>query len=257
MSLSIDLSGKKGIVLGVANDQSIAFGCAMALRKAGAQLCISYQNEKARPHVAPLAEQLEAEIFQACDVARSGELESLFRVASERWGSIDFVVHSIAWSPLEELHGRLLDSSAEGFARAMDISCHSFIRAARLAETLMPAGGTLLSMSYYGAEKVVDHYNMMGPIKAALESSVRYLAAELGGKNIRVHALSPGPMPTRAASGIARFDQLMDSTIARAPLHRLGTPADVGAMAAFLASDLAANLTGGTHYVDAGDHIML
>ncbi len=257
MSLVIDLNGMKGIVLGVANAQSIAFGCAQALREAGAQLCINYQNDKARPHVAPLAEQLGASIFQACDVAHPEELERLFDAAKERWGSIDFVVHSIAWSPLHELHGRLLDSSAEGFARAMDISCHSFIRAARLAEALMPAGGTLLTMSYYGAEKVVDHYNMMGPIKAALESSVRYLAAELGGMNIRVHALSPGPMPTRAASGIAQFDSLMESTIARAPLHRLGTPADVGAMAAFLVSDLGANLTGSTVYVDAGDHIML
>ncbi|UTW12584.1 enoyl-ACP reductase FabI [Marinobacterium rhizophilum] len=257
MGLAIDLNGKRGIVLGLANAQSIAFGCAQALREAGAQLCISYQNDKARPHVAPLAQELGASIFQACDVSHPEELEQLFDAAHKRWGSIDFVVHSIAWSPLDELHGRLLDSSPQGFARAMDISCHSFIRAARLAEALMPAGGTLLSMSYYGAEKVVDHYNMMGPIKAALESSVRYLAAELGGMNIRVHALSPGPMPTRAASGIAQFDSLMESTIARAPLHRLGTPQDVGAMAAFLVSDLAANLTGSTHYVDAGDHIML
>lgn len=255
--LAIDLNGKKGIVLGVANDHSIAFGCAAALREAGAELCISYQNEKARPHVAPLAQRLEASIFQVCDVSHPDELELLFKSAQERWGSIDFVVHSIAWSPLDELHGRLLDSSAQGFARAMDISCHSFIRAARLAEALMPAGGTLLTMSYYGAEKVVDNYNMMGPIKAALESSVRYLAAELGGKNIRVHALSPGPMPTRAAFGIAEFDRLMDSAVARAPLHRLGTPRDVGTMAAFLVSSLGANLTGSTVYVDAGDNIML
>ncbi len=256
MSLAIDLTGKRGIVLGVANDQSIAFGCAMALREAGAALCISYQNDKARLHVAPLAERLDAAILHPCDVARPGDLEGLFEAARSAWGTIDFVIHSIAWSPLDELHGRLLDSSQEGFARAMDISCHSFIRMARLAEPLMPAGGTLLTMSYYGSEKVVDHYNMMGPIKAALESSARYLAAELGRQNIRVHALSPGPMPTRAASGIEQFDTLMATAIERAPLHRLGTPQDVGAMAAFLISDLGANLTGSTLYVDAGDHIM-
>jgi enoyl-[acyl-carrier protein] reductase I len=256
MSLAIDLSGKKGIILGVANDQSIAYGCALALREAGAELCISYQNDKARSHVAPLAERVGATIFQACDVGQPGDLERLFDTARTTWGTIDFVIHSIAWSALDELHGRLLDTSAQGFARAMDISCHSFIRIARLAEALMPAGGTLLTMSYYGAHKVVDHYNLMGPVKAALESSVRYLAAELGGQDIRVHALSPGPMPTRAASGIAQFDTLMEHAIAQAPLHRLGTPADVGAMAAFLVSDLGINLTGSTLYVDAGEHIM-
>ena len=256
MSLAIDLSGKKGMVLGVANDQSIAYGCALALREAGAELCISYQDDKARPHVAPLAERLDAAIFQACDVGQPADLERLFDSVKTTWGSIDFVIHSIAWSPLDELHGRLLDSSPQGFARAMDISCHSFIRIARLAQALMPAGGTLLTMSYYGAQKVVDHYNLMGPVKAALESAVRYLAAELGEQDIRVHALSPGPMPTRAASAIAQFDTLMEQSRARAPLHRLGTPRDVGTMAAFLVSDLAANLTGSTLYVDAGDHIM-
>jgi len=256
MSLVIDLSGKKGIVLGIANKQSIAYGCASALRDAGAELCISYLNDKARPHVAPLAEELGAALLQPCDVAKPGELEALFEAAAETFGRIDFVIHSIAWSPLGELHGRLVDSSADGFARTMDISCHSFIRMARLAEPLLNPGGTLLTMSYYGSEKVVEHYNLMGPVKAALESAVRYLAAELGPRGLRVHSLSPGPMPTRAASGIERFDALMDDAIAHAPLRRLATPDDVGNLAAFLISDLGSNFTGGNHYVDAGHHII-
>lgn len=256
MSLSIDLTGRKGIILGIANSQSIAFGCARALRDAGAELCVTYLNDKARPHVTPLADELGASILQRCDVAKPGELEALFEAVADTFGRIDFVMHSIAWSPLDELHGRLVDSSAEGFARAMDISCHSFVRMARLAEPLLNPGGTLLTMSYYGSEKVVEHYSMMGPVKAALESAVRYLAAELGPRNLRVHSLSPGPMPTRAASGIERFDALMDDAIAHAPLQRLARPDDVGYLAAFLISDLGANLTGGNYYIDAGDHIM-
>ncbi|MFC6669276.1 SDR family oxidoreductase [Marinobacterium aestuariivivens] len=206
--------------------------------------------------MAPLADRLGASLLLRCDVSRAKELNALFEMVAETWRRVDFLIHSIAWSPIEELHGRLLDSSPEGFARAMDISCHSFIRMAKLAEPLMTAGGTLLTMSYYGSEKVVEHYNLMGPVKAALESSVRYMAAELGPRNIRVHSLSPGPMPTRAASGIEQFDALMGSAVERAPLHRLGTPRDVGTLAAFLVSDLGANLTGSNLFVDAGDHIM-
>jgi len=251
----MDLTGKKGLIVGIANSHSIAYGCASVLRKAGAELCVSYLNEKSRPYVAPLAEELNATMVPL-DVAEPGQMEAVFETLAEQWGELDFVVHAVAWSPLDELHGRLVDTSSEGFSKAMDISCHSFIRMAKCAEPLMKNGGTLLTMSYYGSEKVVDHYDMMGPIKAALESSVRYLAFELGSKNIRVHSISPGPMPTRAASGIEKFDQLMDDAVQRSPLHQLGRPEDVGNMAAFLVSDMAARLTGSVEFVDAGHHIV-
>ncbi len=252
----INLQGKKGIIFGVANDKSIAFGCADVLRKLGAELCLTYLNEKAKPHVEPLAEELNAKLFLPCNVAHPGELESVFDKVQQEWGEIDFLIHSIAWSPLDELHGQLLDSTSEGFCKAVDISCHSFIRMAKLSKPLMPKGGTLLTMSYQGAERVVENYNMMGPIKAALDSSVRYLAAELGKHQIRVHSLSPGPMPTRAASGIQAFDKLMDDAVHRSPLHRLGTPEDVGNMAAFLISEQASALTGNLIHIDAGHHLM-
>ncbi|MFG1487695.1 enoyl-ACP reductase FabI [Oceanospirillum sp. HFRX-1_2] len=254
--MSLSLEGKKGIVVGVANESSIAYGCAKALHEAGAEIAMTYLNEKARPHVEPLAEAVDAKIFMPCNVVKQEELELLFKTAEEAWGQIDFVIHSIAWSPIDELHGRVVDSTNEGFCKAMDISCHSFIRMAKLAEPLMKNGGSLITMSYYGAEKVVDHYNMMGPIKAALESSVRYLAAELGEKNIRVNCVSPGPMMTRAASGIDHFDKLVESAETHSPLHRLGTTEEVGNMATFLISPLSSAITGGVHYVDAGHHIM-
>lgn len=252
----IDLTGKRGVIFGIANNKSIAYGCAEVLSRLGAELCITYLNDKARPFVAPLADQLGASLTLPCDVASEGELEQVFDRLKEEWGQIDFVIHSIAWSPLAELHGKLVDSSSEGFCKAMDISCHSFIRMARLARELMPEGGSLLTMSYHGSERVVDHYNLMGPIKAALESSVRYLAAELGPEQIRVHSLSPGPMPTRAASGIDSFDQLLGDAIERSPLHRLGSPSDVGKLAAFLISEHSSALTGNRIYVDAGHHLM-
>ena len=256
MSIPFSLEGKRGIVLGVANRHSIAYGCAEVLSELGAELCLTYLNEKSKTFVEPLAQKLSTTLFLPCDVNQPGELEAVFSAAEKKWGTIDFVVHSIAWSPLDELHGRLVDCSAEGFCKAMDISCHSFIRASRLAEPLMKNGGTLITMTYYGSEKVVDHYGMMGPIKAALESSVRYLASELGGSGIRVHSVSPGPMPTRAASGIADFDGLMSEAVDRSPLHRLGSPDDVGRLAAFLVSDWASSQTGSQLYVDAGHHIM-
>lgn len=257
MTAALTLSGKRGVILGVANSHSIAFGCAKALADLGAELCITYVNEKSKPFVEPLLPELNAPLCLPCDVSVPGAIEALFAQLEAEWGSLDFVIHSIAWSPLAELQGRLVDTSAEGFSRAIDISCHSFIRVASAAEKLMEAnGGTLITMSYYGSEKVVDHYAMMGPIKAALESSVRYLAAELGEKNIRVHTVSPGPMPTRAASGISHFDELMDDAVRRSPLHRLGTPDDVGKLVAFLVSDWATGHTGSQMFVDAGHHIM-
>jgi enoyl-[acyl-carrier protein] reductase I len=250
------LHGKRALVIGIANEQSIAYGCARIFRELGADLAVTYLNEKARPYVEPLAKELGAPIFALCDVGRDGELEAVFRQIQETWGSLDIALHSIAFAPKEDLQGRLLDSSSEGFKVAMDISCHSFIRMARLAEPLMPEGGTLLAMSYHGANKVVPNYNLMGPVKAALESAVRYLAYELGDKHIRVHAVSPGPLKTRAASGLKDFDVLLSEASERAPIGELVDIEDVGLTAAYLTTPFARRLTGTTTYVDGGLSIM-
>ncbi|MBK43961.1 MAG: enoyl-[acyl-carrier-protein] reductase FabI [Roseovarius sp.] len=246
------LDGMKALVVGIANDQSIAYGCARAMRAQGADLAITYLNEKAEPHVRPLAEALGAEIVLPLDVTQPGQTEAVFEAVAERWGRLDTLLHSIAFAPRADLHGRVIDCSAEGFGMAMDISVHSFLRMIRLAEPLMPEGGTCMAMSFFGSSRVVRHYNMMGPVKAALESAVRYAAAELGEKGISVHALSPGPMQTRAASGIDQFDELLAAAASRAPTHHLATIDDVGAMAAFLASREAGHLTGGVHDIDGG-----
>ncbi|MBV8619571.1 MAG: enoyl-ACP reductase FabI [Curvibacter sp.] len=248
------LIGKRGLVVGVANEQSIAWGCAKAFREAGAELALTWLNDKARPHVEPLAQQLGAALQMPLDVEQPEQLDAVFAAITERWGRLDFLLHSIAFAPSGDLHGRVIDCSKEGFARAMDISCHSFIRMARLAEPLMAHGGALLTMSYLGADEVVAHYGLMGPVKAALESSVRYLATELGPQGIRVNAVSPGPLASRAASGIAHFDELMDDARRRAPLRRLVDIDEVGSLCAFLASDAARAITGDTLYVDAGFH---
>jgi enoyl-[acyl-carrier protein] reductase I len=250
------LAGKRGLVLGIANAASIAHGCGRAFRAAGADLAITYLNAKAEPFVRPLAEALEAPLILPCDVREPGQLEAVFARIAESWGRLDFVLHSIAYAPREDLHARVVDCSQAGFALAMDVSCHSFIRTARLAEPLMTMGGCLLTVTFYGAEKVVAGYNLMGPVKAALEASVRYMAAELGPKRIRVHALSPGPLRTRAASGLDRFDELLERARERAPGHQLVTVEDVGAVAAFYVSDAAAALTGNVAYVDAGYNIV-
>lgn len=246
------LEGQKALVVGIANEHSIAWGCARALRDQGADLAITWLNEKAEPFARPLAERLDADIVGPLDVSQPGAMEALFDDIATRWGRLDTLVHSIAFAPRDDLHGRVVDCSAQGFALAMDVSVHSFLRMVRLAEPLMPAGGTCLSVSFFGSSRVVEHYNMMGPVKAALESVVRYAAAELGEKGIRVHALSPGPLATRAASGIEHFDELLAAAADRAPTHRLATIEDVGAMAAFLASPEARNLTGGVHDIDGG-----
>lgn len=246
------LAGTKALVVGIANDQSIAWGCAEALRAQGADLAITYLNDKAEPHVRPLAERLGADIVMPLDVSVPGQLEAVFDTISDRWGRLDTLLHSIAFAPRDDLHGRVVDCSPEGFAMAMDISVHSFLRMIRLAEPLMSEGGTCLSVSFFGSSRVVRHYNMMGPVKAALESAVRYAAAELGERGISVHALSPGPLKTRAASGIDHFDELLDAAAKRAATHQLATIEDVGAMAAFLASREARNLTGGVHDIDGG-----
>lgn len=254
--MTLNLQGKRGLVVGIANEHSIAWGCARAFRDAGAEVAVTWLNDKARPHVEPLAEQLQSPIRAPLDVEQPGQLEAVFDTLQREWGHIDFVLHSIAFAPMTDLHGRVVDCSREGFARAMDISCHSFIRMARLAEPLMPQGGALLTMSYLGADEVVANYGLMGPVKAALESSVRYLATELGPRGIRVNAVSPGPLATRAASGIAHFDELMAQATARSPLGRLVNIDEVGALCTFLASDGGRAITGDTLYVDAGVHIM-
>lgn len=246
------LAGKKALVVGIANEHSIAWGCARAFREQGAEVAVTYLNAKAEPHVRPLAEALGAEIVLPLDVRAPGELEAVFDEITRRWGRLDILLHSIAFAPREDLHGRVIDCSAEGFGVAMDVSVHSFLRMLRLSEPLMPDGGTCLSVSFFGASRVVEHYNLMGPVKAALESAVRYAAAELGGKGISVHALSPGPLKTRAASGIDHFDELLNRAAERAPMHLLASIEDVGAVAAFLASDEARHLTGGVHDIDGG-----
>lgn len=250
------MAQKRALVVGVANANSIAYGCAKALADSGHRLTLTYLNAKAEPHVRPLAEALGAEIVAPLDVSNVGELEAVFSKIQERWGGLDTLLHSIAFCPKEDLHGRVVDCSAEGFQRAMDVSVHSFLRMIRLAEPLMPQGGTCLTVSFYGSEKVVENYNIMGPVKAALESVSRYAAAELGEKGIRVHALSPGPLSTRAASGIDDFDKMLADAADRAPTHQLATIEDVGAYAAFLASDGARNVTGGVHMIDGGYSIV-
>jgi enoyl-[acyl-carrier protein] reductase I len=250
------LAGKKGLIVGIANDQSIAYGCAQVIRQLGGAIAVTYMNAKAEPHVRPLADQLGAEIVAPLDVEQAGQMEAVFTQIAQRWGRLDFLLHAIAYAPAADLHGRMVDSSAAGFARAMDISCHSFVRMARLAEPLMKDGGALVTMSYYGAQKVIAHYGLMGPVKAALEASVRYLAAELGPGGIRVHAVSPGPIKTRAASGIGEFEKLLDDSASRAPDHQLVTIADVGAVTALLCSDAARAMTGNVVFVDAGYHVM-
>jgi enoyl-[acyl-carrier protein] reductase I len=250
------LSGNKALVIGVANDSSIAYGCAKAFRTAGADLAITWLNAKARPYVEPLAQELEASITVPLDVSVPGELEAVFDLVRERWGKLDILVHSIAFAPKADLAGGLLDCSAEGFAKAMDISCHSFVRMAKLAAPLMTDGGAMFAMSYYGANRVVPNYNVMGPVKAALEAACRYLAYELGPRGIRVHAISPGPLKTRAASGLKDFEQLLNEAAEKAPVGELVDIMDVGFTCAYLATPFARRVTGGTVYVDGGANIV-
>jgi enoyl-[acyl-carrier protein] reductase I len=249
------LDGKKALIVGIANDNSIAWGCAQAFRKQGAGLAVTYLNDKAEPHVRPLAEAVGAELIMPLDVAVPGQLEAVFDEIAARWGRLDILLHSIAFAPRDDLHGRVVDCSAAGFSQAMDISVHSFLRMIRLAEPLMRDGGTCMAVSFFGSARVVRHYNMMGPVKAALESAVRYAAAELGPKGIRAHAISPGPIRTRAAGGIDDFDDLLAEAAAAAPEHHLVEIEDVGALAAFLVSDAARRITGPIIPVDGGQHL--
>jgi enoyl-[acyl-carrier protein] reductase I len=250
------LKGKRALVTGIANDQSIAWGCAKAFRLLGADLAITYLNERAKPYVEPLAKSLDAAILMPLDLRVEGQLEAVFAKLQRDWGALDLLLHSIAFAPKEDLQGRVVDCSKEGFRLAMELSCWSFIRMAKLAEPLMSRGGALFTMTYYGSQMVVEHYNMMGPVKAALESATRYMAAELGPKGIRVHAISPGPLKTRAASGITEFDQLLEKAQEKAPARSLVSIDDVGIAVGFLATDAAKLITGETLYIDGGYHIM-
>ncbi len=250
------LEGKRGLIVGIANDQSIAWGCGKAFRAFGAELAVTYLNEKAKKYVEPLAQALDAPILMPLDVLATGQMEAVFERIAKEWGKLDFVVHSIAFAPKEALQGRVVDVSLEGFATTMEVSCWTFIRMAHLAEPLMRDGGTLFTMTYYGSQMVVENYNIMGVAKAALESAARYIAAELGPKGIRVHAISPGPLATRAASGIPEFDELLDKAKAKAPARSLVSIDDVGMATAFLAHDAARLITGETLYIDGGYHIM-
>jgi enoyl-[acyl-carrier protein] reductase I len=250
------LEGKRGLVVGIANDQSIAWGCARAFRAFGAELAVTYLNDKARKYVEPLCKVVEAPIVMPLDMRQPGQVEAVFERIADEWGGLDFLLHSIAFSPKEALQGRVVDVERDGFLATMEISCWSFLRMAHLAEPLMKKGGSLFTMTYYGSERVVKNYNIMGVAKAALEASVRYLAAELGPKNIRVHAISPGPLATRAASGIPEFDELLNKAKSKAPARSLVSIDDVGAAVAFLAHDAARLITGETLYIDGGYHII-
>jgi len=250
------LKGKKALVTGVANDQSIAWGCAQAFRGFGAEIAMTYLNDKAKPHVEPLAKQVEAPLLMPLDLRREGDLEAVFARIEREWGRLDLCLHSIAFAPAKDLQGRVVDCSKEGFLTAMEISCWSFIRMAKLAEPLMKSGGALFTMTYYGSQMVVEHYNLMGPVKAALEAATRYLAAELGPKGIRVHAISPGPLKTRAASGITAFDELLQKAQSKAPARSLVSIEDVGAAVAFLGMDATKLITGETLYIDGGYHVI-
>ncbi|AOK59166.1 enoyl-ACP reductase FabI [Burkholderia ubonensis] len=253
---NLPLEGRKALILGIANEHSIAYGCARAFRELGAELAITYANDKARPYVEPLARELGAALVMPLDVSTPGEMDALFDAIRRTWGRLDTAVHSIAFAPKADLQGGLINSSAEGFATAMDVSCHSFIRMARLAVPLMDQGGTLFAMSYLGASRVVPNYDLMGPVKAALEATCRYLAHELGPRGIRVHPISPGPLKTRAASGLKDFDLLLNEAVERAPLGELVDIMDVGFSCAYLATPYARRITGNTMFIDGGVSIM-
>ena len=254
--LRLVLAGQKALVIGIANEDSIAYGCAKAFRSVGADLAVSWLNEKARRFVEPLARELEASITGEVDVSVPGQLEAMFDQIREKWGRLDILVHSIAFAPKEDLQGGLLNCSAEGFAKAMDISCHSFVRMAKLAAPLMTGGGAMFTMSYYGANRVVANYNVMGPVKAALEAVCRYLAYELGPQGIRVHAISPGPLKTRAASGLKDFELMLNQAVQKAPLGELLDIMDVGYTCAYLATPFARRVTGELVYVDGGANLI-
>jgi enoyl-[acyl-carrier protein] reductase I len=250
------MRGKRGLVLGVANNRSIAWGIARALFQHGAELALTYQGDALKKRVEPLAQELGAHVLGHCDVTDEASLDAVFAAAKDLWGTIDFVVHAIAFSDKAELDGRYVDTSADNFTKTMFISCYSFTAVAQRAEKMMNDGGSLLTLTYYGAEKWMPHYNVMGVAKAALEASVRYLAADLGPKNIRVNAISAGPIKTLAASGIGDFRYILKWNEYNSPLRRTVTIEEVGESATYLLSDMARGVTGEIQHVDAGYHVV-
>ena len=248
-ALVLPLAGKKGLITGVANDKSIAYAVARAVRALGADIALTYQNDKTAKYTQPLAEAVGARLFEKLDVTQPGSLEAVIEKCGAEFGQIDFAVHSMAFCDADDLHGRVIDTSEAGFDSAMNISCHSFLRMAKALEPLMTEGGSLITMSYLGAERVVRNYGVMGIIKAALESAVRYMAYDLGPKGIRVFAVSPGPIMTRAASGIANFDKLLEADALKAPLGHTVSIDEVGALTAFLCTSGSSGMTGQTIYV--------
>ena len=250
------MNGKRGIVMGVANDRSIAWGIAEAVAKQGAEIAFTYQGDALEKRVKPLAEKVDSSIIIPCDVSSDEAIDETFNLLKEKWSTIDFVVHAIAYSDKEELKGEYVDTTRENFYKTMDISVYSFTAVAQRAAKMMPNGGSMITLTYYGAEKVMPHYNVMGVAKAALESSVRYLAADLGNDKIRVNSLSAGPIKTLAASGIGDFRYILKWNQYNSPLRRNVTLNDVGGCGVYLLSDLSAGVTGETHHVDCGYHVV-
>ncbi len=250
------MAGKRGLIMGVANDRSIAWGIAAKIHSQGGALAFTYQGEALERRVRPLAESVGSDIVLPCDVTDDASIDAVFRTIEERWGKLDFLVHAIAYADKEELKGKYVNTSRENFVRSLDISCYSFTAVSQRAVPLMKDGGSLLTLTYYGAERVMPHYNVMGVAKAALESSVRYLAADLGGQNIRVNAISAGPIKTLAASGIGDFRYILKWNEYNSPLHRNVTIEQVGGAALYLLSDLSSGVTGEVHHVDAGYHVV-
>ena len=250
------MAGKRGLVLGVANDKSIAWGIARTLARHGAEIALTYQAEALLKRVRPLAETIDAPLVLPCDVTDAASLDAVFEALAERWGSIDFLVHAIAFADREELKGRYVDTSRDNFRKSLDISCYSFTDLARRAAALMPNGGSLVTLTYFGAERVMPHYNVMGVAKAALEASVRYLAADLGRDGIRVNAISAGPIRTLAASGIGDFRYILKWNELNAPMRRNVTLDQVGSAGLYLMSDLGSGVTGEIHHVDCGYNVV-
>lgn len=250
------LKGKRALIVGIANDSSIAYGCAKMLKMAGADIAITYLNEKAKPFVDKIADELKPSIYMPCDVTSADDVTNLFNEIESKWQEMDILIHSIAFAPKKDLQGPVVECSKDGFLLAMEISCYSFINMSNLAKPLMKKGGTIFAMSYHGAQQVIEHYNVMGPVKSALESAVRYMAFELGPQNIRVIAISPGPVKTRAASGLEAFDTLLQRAEQESPLKSVVDIVDVGAMVTYLSSDYAKHITGDTIYIDAGFHLL-
>ncbi len=250
------MAGKKGLIMGLANDRSLAWGIAQKLREAGAELAFSYQGEALKKRVAPLAEQVGSDFLIDCDVSDMGAMDEAFAQIEKRWGKMDFLIHAIGFSDKSELRGEYVDTSLENFLMTMNISAYSLVAVAKRARPLMRDGGSIVTLTYYGAEKVVPHYNVMGVAKAALETSVQYLANDLGPENIRVNAISAGPIKTLAASGIGDFRYILKWNELNAPLRRNVTIEDVGGAGLYLCSDLSSGVTGETHHVDAGYHVV-